>query len=72
MEAAKSILFDKKSQNALWKHMYKESVMRLVSKEEYQDREELLAQLEREVRSGRYSPRSIHGFLSLVCSLYSA
>ena len=44
--------------------MYKESVIRLVSKEEYRNREKLLAQLEKEVERGCYSPRPIHGFLS--------
>lgn len=44
--------------------MYKESVIRLVSKEEYRNREKLLAQLEKEVERGCYSPRPIHSFLS--------
>jgi len=44
--------------------MYKECTVRLISKNEYSNRKELINKIEHEVLNGNYSPKPIHGFLS--------
>ncbi len=59
-----SIVLDRKSQESLWQHMFKKSVVRLGSAEEFRARSEILAHLVTELKTGAYSPRPVHGFLS--------
>ena len=45
--------------------MFKQCVIRLGTNAAYKDRKKLLQDIEHEIMSGAYSPRPIHGFLSV-------
>jgi hypothetical protein len=54
-----------RNQDGLWKHMAKTSPVRLMSLAEYKQRKALCSSLIDGVNRGCYSPRQIHGFLSV-------
>jgi hypothetical protein len=57
------ITLDVKQQGALLDHVFKKNVVRLGTNNEYLQRRDILADLQQEVESGKYSPQP-HGFLS--------
>lgn len=58
------IALDPRSQKGIWEYMRKDSIIRLLTKDEASRRVQLLVALKKEVAGGAYSPRPIHGFLS--------
>jgi len=56
--------FQTDAQDKLWRHMRKDCVIRLVSKDDYTNREQILDRIRNDVLEGKYSPKPLHGFLS--------